>query len=67
MKVDRIAIYYPNGQVIMQIGPIQGTPEEIITVSSHGLDDIINKLPELTKHAKGMFQSYEDAKNASSK
>lgn len=62
MKVERIAIYYPNGQVMMQLGPIEGTVDDIIKISAAGLEDIISKMPELTRHAKDMFEAYEDAK-----
>ena len=62
MKVEKIAIYYPNGSPMMQIGPIEGTVDDIIKISAAGLEDIINRMPELTKHAKDMFQAYEDAK-----
>jgi hypothetical protein len=62
MKVEKIAIYYPNGQVMMQMGPVEGSVDDIIKISAAGLEDIINRLPELTKHATGMFESYETAK-----
>jgi hypothetical protein len=66
MKVEKIAIYYPNGQVMMQMGPIEGSVDDIIKISAAGLEDIISKMPELTQHARGMFQAYEDAKNKTS-
>ncbi|MHB8153777.1 MAG: hypothetical protein ACYDG3_12080 [Bacillati bacterium] len=63
MKVEKIALYYPNGQVMMQLGPIEGSVDDIVKISAAGLEDIINRMPELTKHAKDMFSAYEQAKS----
>jgi protein tyrosine phosphatase (PTP) superfamily phosphohydrolase (DUF442 family) len=64
MKVDKIALYYPNGQTLMQLGPIEGTVDEITQIAAAGLNDIINKMPALTKNAQEMFEAYEKARAA---
>ena len=67
MKVNKIALYFPNGQVMMELGPIEGTVDEISQLSAAGLQDIINRMPELTKNARAMFEAYEQAKGAGAK
>jgi hypothetical protein len=64
MKVERIVLYYPSGQEMMRIGPLEGSVDDIIKISAAGLEDLINRLPELTKHAKAMFEEYEKSKTA---
>jgi hypothetical protein len=63
MKVEKIAIYYPSGQVMMQLGPIDGSVDDIIKISAAGLEDIINKLPQITQNAKEMMNSYQAGKH----
>lgn len=62
MKVDKIALYYPNGQTMMELNQLEGTVEDITRIAAAGLEDIINRMPELTKHAQDMFEAYERAR-----
>lgn len=64
MKVEKIAVYFPNGQAMMVLEHMEGTVEEISQIASAGLNDIISKMPDLTRNAKDMLTEYEKAKAA---
>jgi hypothetical protein len=65
MDLQRLAVYYPNGQPLMEIGPITGcTVSDIIQLAAAGMNDMIAKMPELTEHAEKLFTAYQKAKEA---
>ena len=65
MDVDKIAIYYPNGQPVMEIGPIKNASvTDIIQLAGAGFNDLMTKMPQLTEHATKLFEAYQKAKNA---
>jgi hypothetical protein len=65
MDVQKICVYYPNGQPLMEIGPISGaTVSDVIQLAAAGMNDVMSKLPQLTQHARDLFLAYEQAKQA---
>ena len=63
MKVEKIALHYPNGQTMMELNQIEGSVEDITKVAAAGLNDVISKMPEMTKHIKDILAAYEEAKS----
>jgi hypothetical protein len=65
MDVQKLAVYYPNGQPMLEIGPITGcSVSDVIQLAAAGMSDVISKMPEITKNARELFEAYQNAKIA---
>jgi hypothetical protein len=65
MELKKLCVYYPNGQPMMEIGPITDcSVSDIIQLAAAGMNDIMSKMPQLTKYAEDMFAAYQKAKSA---
>ena len=63
MKVNGVKIHYPNGQTMLEIGDIDNiTVPELVQLIGSGLNDLTQKLPELTKTAAELIRIYEEAR-----